>query len=117
MQDTKRKLVVVPTDGREFLLASGHATNTVDVNDWAVLSNKPRAVKKVISTTPRDADGSIYPSKVRIHVNWFSPALLPAINAAAKLHKSNSINTLHYLKAWDLMENCFTKLNSSTMQE
>lgn len=75
MRDTEGKLIVPPNDATEYLLASGHVTNTVDVNDWAVLSNKPRAVKKIISSTPRDADGRVYPSKARIHVNWFPPAL------------------------------------------
>ncbi len=115
MRDTEGKLVVTPKDASEHLLASGHATNTVAINDWAVLSNNPQAAKKAISTTPRDKDGKVYPARARMHVNWFSPALWPAIDAAAKLHKFNVISTLRYLKARDSMENRFTKLTSSTM--
>lgn len=116
VRDTEGKLVVTPKDARECLLASGHATNTVAVNDWAVISNEPRPVKKVISTTLRDTDGNVYPPKARVHINWFSPALWPAIDAAAKLHKFNVINALRYLKARDSMENRFAKLSSSTMR-
>ncbi len=69
MRDTEGKLIVIPKDAKECLLASGHVTNTVAVNDLAVLSNKPKAVKKVISTTPRDIDGNVYPPKARININ------------------------------------------------
>ena len=56
IHDTEGKVVVFPKDTSERLLPSGHAINRVAVNDLAVLSNKPKAVKKVISTTSQDID-------------------------------------------------------------
>ncbi len=67
--------MVFPKDTSKRLLPSGLAINRVAVNDLAVLSNKPKAVKKMIFTTSQDIDKNAYPTKARIYINRFLPAL------------------------------------------
>lgn len=71
MCDTEIKLIVISKNVKECLLASGHATNTVAVNDLVVLFNKLKLVKKVIFITPQDINGNVYPPKAKIKINWF----------------------------------------------
>lgn len=117
IHDTEGKLVVFPKDTSKRLLPSGLAINRVAVNDLAVLSNKPKAVKKMIFTTSQDIDKNAYPTKARIYINRFLPALWPVMDAVAKLHKFKVINSLRYFKGQNSMKVCFIKLSSSTVQK
>lgn len=66
--------MIVPKDAKECLITSGHVTNTVAIKDWAVFSNKPEQLKKIVFTITQDIHRNVYLPKAKININRFSSA-------------------------------------------
>ncbi len=108
--------MIVPKDAKECLITSGHVTNTVAIKDWAVFSNKPEQLKKIVFTITQDIHRNVYLPKAKININRFSSAFWSGMDAAAKFYTFNFINGLRFLKARNSIENSFIKLYPSNIQ-